>query len=67
LLIWLAGLAGTVFGGLITAMAFFGHPHQSDIAAGVLTTLAIGGGGYGLISGFLGLIRHLMRDTPAQP
>ncbi len=65
LLIWLAGLAGAIVGGLIICMAFFGNPRQSDIAAGILKTLAIGGGGYGLISAFLGLIRRLMRDTVA--
>ncbi len=48
--------------GLFLLMAFFGNAAQSAIALEILKVLAVGGGGYGLISGLAGFIRRLMQS-----
>lgn len=48
---------------LFLGMAFFGTAQQSDIAMKILGTLAIGGGGYGVISGLTNLVRRLLRNS----
>ena len=61
---WVVGCVG-IFVGAITLlflwMAFFGDPGQRSMAMQILTTLAIGGGGYGIVTGLIQLIRRLMR------
>ncbi len=47
--------------GLFLFMAFFGNAAQSAIALEILRVLAVGGGGYGVISGLAGFIRRLMQ------
>lgn len=51
-----------VVASLFLYMAFFGNSAQSAIAIEILKVLAVGGGGYGLISGLAGFIRRLMQS-----
>ncbi len=51
-----------VVASLFLYMAFFGNAAQSSTALEILKVLAVGGGGYGLISGLAGFIRRLMQS-----
>lgn len=60
------GIFGAAVVALFLIMAFFGSPTQGQIALDILSKLAIGGGGYGIIAGLVNLVRRLLRN-PGTP
>lgn len=61
---WIIGVAGTAGVGLVALcvfMGFFGTPEQSSIGLHILSILAVGGAGYGIVAGLVGMLRRLMR------